>query len=43
MPDFSMGGIPDPLPDPDQMMIDGQFSVDDFGCVQDFSFLDDIF
>ncbi|RSL41672.1 hypothetical protein CEP51_016560 [Fusarium floridanum] len=43
MPDFSMGGIPDPLPDPDQMMIDGQFSVDDFGGVQDFSFLDDIF
>ncbi|KAL1847689.1 hypothetical protein Daus18300_013856 [Diaporthe australafricana] len=42
MLDFSTGGIADAMPDPDFMMMDGDFSVEDFEGLQDLSFLDKI-
>lgn len=40
---FSTDSIACPIIDPDIMMMDGQFSVEDLEGVQDLSFLDDIF
>ncbi|KAM5369661.1 hypothetical protein ACJZ2D_008920 [Fusarium nematophilum] len=43
IPDFSIDDISDPMVHSDLMMVDGEFSAEDFQGVQDFSFLDDIF